>query len=86
MTAARDALDRADAAAAATAAHTLKGAVGNLPARTAYDAAERLESLAREGNLDEARTAYAAVERAMADLLTPSSRPALPGVARTVRR
>jgi signal transduction histidine kinase/DNA-binding response OmpR family regulator len=70
LAAARDALDRADLAGAAAAAHTLKGAVGNLPQRTAYDAAERLEALARDGNLGEARTAYATVERVLADLLT----------------
>ena len=66
----RDALDRADATSAAVAAHTLKGAVGNLPARAAFGAAERLETLAHEGNLEEARIAYAVAEREIADLLT----------------
>jgi signal transduction histidine kinase/FixJ family two-component response regulator len=70
LAAVRDALDRADAAGVTGAAHTLKGAVGNLPARTAYDAAERLETLAQEGNLEEARAAYAVAEREIADLLT----------------
>jgi CheY-like chemotaxis protein len=62
------ALDRADAAAAATSAHTLKGAVGNLPGRAAYEAAARVEALAREGHLGEARAACSAVERILADL------------------
>jgi signal transduction histidine kinase/DNA-binding NarL/FixJ family response regulator len=66
----RDALDRADAIGAAVAAHTLKGAVGNFPARTAVAAAERLEMLAHEGNLEAARIAYAETEREIADLLT----------------
>jgi hypothetical protein len=51
----RAALDRADAAGVAVAAQTLKGAIGNLPARKAFRAAERLEMLAREGNLVENR-------------------------------
>jgi HPt (histidine-containing phosphotransfer) domain-containing protein len=66
----REALDRADAAGAAVAAHTLKGAVGNLRAPKAFRAAERLETVSREGNLQESRTAYAAAEREIADLLT----------------
>ena len=69
LAAVRDALDRADTAGAAVAAHTLKGAVGNLPAPKAFSAAERLETLAREGNLAEARTAHAVAEREIADLL-----------------
>ena len=70
LAAVRDALDRADATSAAVAAHTLKGAVGNLPARAAFGAAERLETLAHEGNLEEASIAYAVAEREIADLLT----------------
>jgi signal transduction histidine kinase/DNA-binding NarL/FixJ family response regulator len=63
-----DALDRSDVAGLANAAHTLKGAVGNLPARAAFDAAERLETLARAGNLREARIAYRVCEQEIADL------------------
>jgi signal transduction histidine kinase/DNA-binding response OmpR family regulator len=70
LTAVRNALERADATSAAVAAHTLKGAVGNLPARTAFGAAERLETLAYAGNLEEARMAYAVTEREIVDLLT----------------
>jgi signal transduction histidine kinase/ActR/RegA family two-component response regulator/HPt (histidine-containing phosphotransfer) domain-containing protein len=72
VAAVRAALDRVDAPGAATAAHTLKGAVGNLPGRAAYEAAARVEALAREGNLAEARAACAAVERVLADL-TPGT-------------
>ena len=71
----RDALDRADATGVAAAAHTLKGAVGNLPARKAFSAAERLETLAREGYLGEARSAYAVVEQEIADLFTTPHAP-----------
>jgi signal transduction histidine kinase/DNA-binding response OmpR family regulator len=70
LAAVREALDRADAAGAAVAAHTLKGAVGNLRAPKAFRAAERLETVSREGNLQESRTAYVAAEREIADLLT----------------
>ena len=66
----RDALDREDGPGTAVAAHTLKGAVGNLPARAAFGAAERLETFAHEGNLEEARIACAVTEREIADLLT----------------
>jgi signal transduction histidine kinase/DNA-binding NarL/FixJ family response regulator len=70
LAAVRDALDRADAGGAAVAAHTLKGAVGNLPAPAAFGAAERLETLAHDGNLEEARMAHAVAEREIAKLLT----------------
>ena len=65
----RAALDRADPTGVAVAAHTLKGSVGNLPARKAFDAVEHLEMLAREGDLGKLRIAYAAAEREIADLL-----------------
>ena len=42
----------------ASRAHTLKGSVGNFAAQSAFDAALRLEKLAREGNLDKAQDAY----------------------------
>ena len=70
LAAVRDALDRVDATGVAVAAHTLKGAVGNLPAPKAFTAAERLEMVAREGNLGDARTAFAVAEQEIADLLT----------------
>jgi signal transduction histidine kinase/CheY-like chemotaxis protein/HPt (histidine-containing phosphotransfer) domain-containing protein len=70
LTAVRDALDGADAASAAVAVHTLKGAVGNLPVRTAFDAVERLETLVHEGHLEQARIAYAVAEREIVDFLT----------------
>jgi len=57
------ALARLDGQALAAAAHTMKGAVGNFSARAAADAALRLETLARNGNLTQAQEAYAALER-----------------------
>jgi CheY-like chemotaxis protein/HPt (histidine-containing phosphotransfer) domain-containing protein len=43
-------------------AHTVKGALGQLGARAAYDAALRLESLGQHGNLAEAEDALADLE------------------------
>ena len=42
----------------ASRAHALKGSVGNFAAKSAFDAALRLEKLAREGNLEKAQEAY----------------------------
>jgi signal transduction histidine kinase/CheY-like chemotaxis protein/HPt (histidine-containing phosphotransfer) domain-containing protein len=47
----RAAMDSGDSAALQSAAHTLKGAVGNLSGGAAYLATTRLEDLAREGRL-----------------------------------
>jgi signal transduction histidine kinase/DNA-binding response OmpR family regulator len=58
----RAALALADAVALRAAAHTLKGAVGNLSATPAYEAARRLEDLAHEGRLDAARPALHTLE------------------------
>ncbi len=41
------------------AAHTLRGSVGNLGAKSAYNAAKNLEMIGREGNLSGATEAYA---------------------------
>ena len=50
-----------DAAALARSAHKLKGSVGNLGAGRAVQAAQRLESLANDSKLHEARAALAAL-------------------------
>ncbi len=47
-----DAVSRSDAAAAERAAHALKGSLGVLGAARAAEAAARLETLAREGDLE----------------------------------
>ncbi|HEY1379412.1 MAG TPA: response regulator [Gemmataceae bacterium] len=58
----RTALAAGDATALQIAAHTLKGAVGNLSAGTSFAAAKRLDELARTGNLADARAGLAALE------------------------
>jgi two-component system, sensor histidine kinase and response regulator len=53
----RDALARRDAAALASSAHWLKGAVGNFPAPVATEAAARVEAFSRSGDLEAAAAA-----------------------------
>ncbi|HWB00050.1 MAG TPA: response regulator [Pirellulales bacterium] len=49
----RQSIDTRDTAALRLAAHTLKGAVGNFVAKQAFEAALRLETLARDGSFDD---------------------------------
>jgi CheY-like chemotaxis protein len=72
----RDALAAADTTRLRRAAHSVKGAVAHFGARRAYDAARRLESLARDGNLTDAPAASAALEQEVVRL-----RPALEALA-----
>ena len=58
----RNAVRRRDAAKVQSAAHALKGSVGNFAARSAYEAARKLETLGREGDLTAVGAAYAALE------------------------
>jgi hypothetical protein len=51
------------------AAHTLKGCVGNFAARNAFTAAQRLELMGRDGNLDNGGEACVTLESELA-LLT----------------
>jgi HPt (histidine-containing phosphotransfer) domain-containing protein len=75
----RDAIARGDAPRLRIAAHTLKGAVGNLGACAAFEAALKLEMMGRAGDLCSAAGALAALEDtldrlepAVADLMTGS--------------
>ena len=68
----RAAVAQADADKLRLAAHTLKGTVGNFAATSAYDAAERLESMGQRGDLTGAMEAVAELEMELARL-----RPAL---------
>jgi HPt (histidine-containing phosphotransfer) domain-containing protein len=51
------AIAKQDAGQLQRAAHTLKGSVGALGAKAAFDAAQRLETQAREGDLSHAEEA-----------------------------
>jgi PAS domain S-box-containing protein len=72
----RAALARGDAQGVRCAAHALKGSVGTFGARPAFEAAARVERLARSGDLAEAGRACAALEEALASL-----RPAVAALA-----
>ena len=62
----KEALRRGDAESLRMAAHALKGAVGNFAAKKALAAAQRLEIMGRDGNFDNAREAYKALESELA--------------------
>jgi HPt (histidine-containing phosphotransfer) domain-containing protein len=70
MTCLREALDCGDSEALAKAAHNLKGAVGNLCASRSFKTVQRLETAARDGDLQHAATAYTALEQEIAHLRT----------------
>jgi HPt (histidine-containing phosphotransfer) domain-containing protein len=50
-------------------AHTLKGAVENFAAHPTAAAAQRLEILGRQGNMQEAKSAYASLETEITRLM-----------------
>jgi signal transduction histidine kinase/DNA-binding response OmpR family regulator len=58
----RSAVRRRDAARVQTSAHALKGSVGNFAARSAYEAAQKLETMGREGDLSAVGAAYATLQ------------------------
>ena len=66
----RRALAAGDADAAYRGAHTLKGSAGNFDAHVAVALAQRLEARAREGNIEAASSAFAALEEEMVSLQT----------------
>ena len=73
----RQAIDLADDKMLERTAHTLKGAVGNFEARDAFEAALKLETMGREGDLEGARLAFADLEAQLQRL-----RPALEAMAK----
>jgi two-component system sensor histidine kinase/response regulator len=58
----RDAVSRRDPVEIERAAHTIKGSVGNFAAKAAFEAAQRLERIGREGTLDDAEAARVNLE------------------------
>ena len=54
MESVRQAIDEQDFQGLERSAHTLKGVVGNLAGKRAFDAARQLEALGREGDLNNA--------------------------------
>jgi HPt (histidine-containing phosphotransfer) domain-containing protein len=76
MDALREAVARGDRAAVRLVAHTLKGAVSMFGARAPFEAARRLEGMARAGNLDGAEEVLATLVEALVQV-----RPALVALA-----
>ncbi len=64
----RTAVVSGDADALQQAAHTLKGSVSNFGAAAASEAALALELMGRNGELNQAQTGLAALERALAHI------------------
>jgi PAS domain S-box-containing protein len=62
------AFGKRDAAALRMAAHSLKGAIGTVGSSAGRQAAADLEQLAKLGNLEKARPAYAALRTSIAEL------------------
>jgi HPt (histidine-containing phosphotransfer) domain-containing protein len=67
----RQAVTRRDREAVQRTAHSLKGSVSNFAARAASEAALRLETMARAGDLTQVEEAYAALAAAI-ELLKPA--------------
>lgn len=65
MSALRAAIARRDAHAVKDAAHALKGAISNFVAQEAFDAAQKLETMADKGDLTQAEAAWSALEAAL---------------------
>jgi HPt (histidine-containing phosphotransfer) domain-containing protein len=61
----REAAERRDAPGLERAAHRLKGAVGDIAAPQAFNAARKLEQRAREKNLEDAEAALESLEDAL---------------------
>jgi PAS domain S-box-containing protein len=62
LTTLRDAVAHGNAQTAAYAAHTLKGSVANFAATPAFTAAQKIERMARQGDLSQAQAAFADLE------------------------
>ena len=64
----KEAIRRGDAEALRIAAHTLKGSVGNFAAKSPFEAAQRLEIMGRDRDLDNASEACMTLESELARL------------------
>jgi len=63
LTPMRDAIELRNALALASAAHSIKSALGNLGAKSSFDMASKLEKMGRESALDGAGEVFACLER-----------------------
>lgn len=66
----REAIKLGDVRMLEKAAHTLKGAISNFFAKEAFDAALKMEAMAREKKLTDVDAAYSELERQVERLVT----------------
>lgn len=59
----QEALENNDSDSVQRLAHSLKGAVGNFSAQSAFDAAHELETMGREGNLSGAKEIFSGLKQ-----------------------
>ncbi len=64
----QQAMDKNDAAAVGEVAHTIKGAVGNFGAKSAFEAALYLEKIGKSGKLSETLSAFGALKEKLEQL------------------
>jgi two-component system sensor histidine kinase/response regulator len=64
----KKAIDNGDAPIVERAAHTLKGSVGTFSGKKALETAFRLETMGRDGNLQEAAAVYFKLEQEIEEL------------------
>lgn len=64
-----DAIEKSDAYSLKETAHSIKGSLGSLGAKPAFEIAAKLESMGREGKLDNAEAAYQTMETEMQRLI-----------------
>ena len=64
----KNAINNGDAPIVERAAHTLKGSVGTFSAKKSLETAFRLETMGREGNLQEAAAVYSKLEQEIEEL------------------
>jgi HPt (histidine-containing phosphotransfer) domain-containing protein len=69
------ALDSGDSDSVQRLAHSLKGAVGNFSAKAAFDVAQGLEDIGREGDLSRAQATFSDLKQELERLM-----PALSGL------
>ena len=64
----KNAIDSGDAPIVERAAHTLKGSVATFSAKKAFETAFRLETMGRDGELQEAAAVYSTLEQEVEEL------------------
>jgi HPt (histidine-containing phosphotransfer) domain-containing protein len=64
----KNAIDNGDAPIVERAAHTLKGSVGTFSAKKALETAFRLETMGRDGELQEAEAVYSKLKQEVEEL------------------